>query len=664
MRLNTYTSPGRALLFYDAIHGTIDLSDTTLLRNEEVLRLLLATPQVQRLRRLRLLPFGSHTFLAADHTRYAHAIGSAHTALRIFQRLYRMDFFDDVTIAGLRQSLPRLSSDNETRPSFLTSLAEHIVASALLQDLGELPYKPATDLFFYPHQSVAARVAEHLDMPIVGISNKDIFTLHGIVDIFRNNQRIAQALDIRLIAHLVAGNLPAGIAETTALKALRQVVDGVIDADRLDYVHRDAYHTLGSSISRSAEQVIDSLITYDPDGPIFNSTGPVSNFLTQRAILRSQVYYAPDVRFRVTMLASTLSELLKRHPQLMAGYFDAQYGALSAEAFFRMDDISLLSQLEKLRASRDAEMLDASIRAAIDMIPSHNAEYEYAWLDRPANAESPLAVALKSDIFVDTDWDHERHQLYRPGSVRIAAKPYSKPGETVALEDSGGHGSEFLQMLRDSAPVQNKVLFFVPTSRAEWFASIQQSDERTQLGLYEAAIARESDVRLSVVDDTREEQGYSGPAIFVSFCWKDIDGMRAMLRLLYDRKRRYFAFVEEFHGLGGNPRKNGSSYADRAEASIILLSRSYVEHVRDPNGNIYPELMSLGRKLPSQKIVVVSLDSKDDYGDALASFPWALIGYDGPPFLGAPLRSGTVDRVARAVDAALRVIDDAVAASE
>lgn len=659
-RLITSKSPGQGLHFHDSIHGTIELSDPDLLRDEDVLRMLLGTPQLQRLRRLRLLPFGSHAFLAADHTRYAHAIGSAHAALRILQRLYRMDFFDAANIADLRESLPQLSSNNEDERSFLAALGEHIVICALLQDLGELPYKPATDLFFYPHSSVTARIAEELDFSIEGVSNKDIFTLNSVIDIFNDSQRMRQSVDLHLIAYLVTGSIPAGIKEGSALKAYRQIVDGVVDADRLDYVHRDAYHTLGAGVSRSADQVINSLVTYDHDGPIFDTAGPVSNFLMQRAMLRSQVYYAPDVRFRVTLLAATLSELLKHHPPLMSKYFDAQYGALSAEAFSRLDDISLLSQLTSLRAGRDAEMLDASIRAAIDMIPSHNVDYEYAWLDRPMSSEPPATVALKSDIFVDTDWDHERHQLYRPSSVRITAKPYLMPGETIALEDSGGHGSEFLQMLWDPAPVQAKVLFFVPTSRATWFASMQRSDDRTRLGLYQAAIARESDVRLSVVDDTRKYSGHSGPAIFVSFCWDDIDVMRAMLRLLYDRKRRYFAFVEEFHGLGGNPRKNGSSYASQAEAAIILLSRSYVDHVRDPNGNIYPELMSLGRRLPPERIVVVSLDSKDDYGDALDSFPWTLIGYEGGvPYLGAPLRSPTANLVSRAVDAALQVIDDA-----
>jgi HD superfamily phosphohydrolase len=654
-------SPGRALIFYDAVHGIIELNDPDLLKGAAVLRTLLATPQLQRLRRLRLLPFGSHAFLAADHTRYAHAIGSAYTALRILQRLYRMDFFNDTTIADLRQSLPRLSSHSEDRSSFLTSLSEHIVVCALLQDLGELPYKPATDLFFYPHSSVAARVAEHLDVSIEGVSNKDIFTLNSIIDIFNSNELVRQSLNIHLIAYLVTGSAPEGIVETNALKAYRQIVDGVVDADRLDYVYRDAYHTLGGGISRSAEHIINSLTTYDHNGPIFDSAGPVSNFLMQRAMLRSQVYYAPDVRFRVTLLASTLSGLLKHNPSFMSKYFDAQYGALSAEAFFRLDDVSLLAQLESLRASRDAEMLDASSRTAIDMIATHNVNYDYAWLDRPVSSESAPAVTLKSDIFVDTDWDHERHQLYRPGSVRIMAKPSLRQGETIALENSGGHGSEFLQMLWESTPVQAKVLFFVPVNRIEWFADAQRGDEKTQLGLYQAAVARESDVRLSVVDDTRNYPGYSGPAVFISFCWDDIDVMRAMLRLLYDRKRRYYAFVEEFHGLGGNTRKNGSTYASQAEAAIILLSRSYVDRVRDPNGNIYPELMSLGRRLPSERIVVVSLDSVEEYGDTFDSFPWALIGYEsGAPYLGAPLRSPTADLVSRAVDAALRVIDGAL----
>jgi len=647
---------GHVPSIYDAVHGAIDLYDPALFPHRDTAALLLETPQLQRLRRLKQLPFGSYGFLGADHTRFAHALGTAHIALRILQRLHRVGFFSEQTVTSLRESLPDLGDTGGD--DLIRRIGEHVVACGLLQDIGELPYSQAADLFLAPHATVSSRVADELEVPTLQLSGKDTFTLNAIIDILHAHRSLRDRLDINLLAYLVAGIVTGEIKESPALRAVRQIVDGVVDADRLDYVHRDAYHTIGASISASAEHVIGSLLMYDENGPVFNTVGPVSNFLMLRAILRSQVYSAPDVRFRVTLLAVALSELLKRHPDWMMDYFGAQYGGLSADAFQRLDDGFLLSQLDQLRASVGAELLDANVRQAIDLVSSHAARYEYFWIERPKDNTPTGNVRLRPDIFVDTYWDYESHRLYRPASVRVAAAPYTLLGETVPLEAAGGHVSDFLHTLWDSPAVRDKVLLYVPETRVDWFLRMQTGAAETLGALYWAARERDSKIRLSVVDDARSERGHSGPAIFVSFCWEDIDSMRVVLRLLYDARRRYFAFVEDFSGLGGDTRANGATYAGQADAAIILLSPAYVRNAANTNGNIYPELVALGRSLPPNRIIPISLDPKSEYGESLGTFPWLLIGYDKAPFLGAPVRHATPEVISRALGAALRKIDE------
>ena len=60
----------RVLPMFDAVHGPIELSDPRLFQSEDVLPILLESPQLQRLRRLQQLPFGSYAFTSANHTRF------------------------------------------------------------------------------------------------------------------------------------------------------------------------------------------------------------------------------------------------------------------------------------------------------------------------------------------------------------------------------------------------------------------------------------------------------------------------------------------------------------------------------------------------------------------------------------------------------------------
>jgi len=72
----------------------------------------------------------------------------------------------------------------------------------------------------------------------------------------------------------------AGASLPDSLRTLRHMIEGEVDADRLDYVYRDAHHTVGGR--GSPEAVIDSLLAYDEAGPIFSEPGPVSEFFATR----------------------------------------------------------------------------------------------------------------------------------------------------------------------------------------------------------------------------------------------------------------------------------------------------------------------------------------------------------------------------------------------
>src|SRR4051812_34851349 len=71
---------------YDAVHGAINLHDPGAKGVGNIIQLL-HSPMVERLRRIKQLGYASHSYTAADHSRYAHAIGTMHMMRAILSHL-------------------------------------------------------------------------------------------------------------------------------------------------------------------------------------------------------------------------------------------------------------------------------------------------------------------------------------------------------------------------------------------------------------------------------------------------------------------------------------------------------------------------------------------------------------------------------------------------
>jgi HD superfamily phosphohydrolase len=636
----------------DAVHGQVRIMDPDFFNAEEALLQLLESGPLRRLQRIRQLPFSSTEFLAADHTRYAHAIGTAHMAVSLLRRLRETGFFSKPVLAQLRQACNGLSK----RTDVLSFIGEHVVTAGLLQDLGELPFKTATDLFFVAHHHLLDALADDFGMDATSLTSKDVFTLHAIREALNVSPSAQRRLSYPMLAYLIAGVRSPDLTITPALGSLRQILDGPVDADRLDYAHRDAHHTLGASLGSTAGDVIKSLSDLSESGPVFDSPGPVSNFTMLRAALRFQVYSSPSARFRYTLLAHVLSRLSQQSSALMTEVFGSDHGTLSYEGFSRLDDSSLMVGLRQVRESTASGRLDPATLRAIDILTSRGEIYQHYWLNQPDELPSatPDAPTIPTDVFVDTYWDEERHRLYKPKSIWVHAQAYSLGGAAVPLESTGGHVSEFLATLWDSPPVQGRVLFFVPASRSDWFRKVATSRGPY---LYREALVRDAEVRMSVVDDTRSLDGFVGSSVFLSFSWKDIHLARASLRLLHERRRRYFAYIEDFHGFGGETHDNSAKYASEADAAIILLSRDYLASANDPQSNIYAELVAIGRTVDPRRVAVLVATEGRMFSQDITNFPWRLIGQSSKPFLGKPVAASNPHVLERAIEAALQRID-------
>ncbi len=186
------------MILRDPVHGLVSFESD----EERFLADLIDTPEVQRLRRIRQLGVASYAFPGAEHTRFSHAVGTAHVMKLLIARLRQ-----------IHEELPleqRLTSQH----------ARDALAAALLHDVG---HGPLSHLF------------EHA---IAGSATHESWTERVILDpstgVHATLVQIGAEMPAR-VAALIRGEHP--------LPYLARAVSGTLDVDRCDYLLRDAHNT-------------------------------------------------------------------------------------------------------------------------------------------------------------------------------------------------------------------------------------------------------------------------------------------------------------------------------------------------------------------------------------------------------------------------------------
>jgi uncharacterized protein len=186
------------MILRDPVHGLIAFEA----EEERVVELLIDTPEVQRLRRVRQLGVTALAFPGAEHTRFAHAIGSAHVMKLLLARLR--------AIHGALPFWHRVSTDR----------ARDALAAALLHDVG---HGPLSHLF---------------EDALPGTPHHEAWTERIVLDPSTGVNQVLARLDPQMPSRVAA--LVRGEHE---LPYLAKAVSGTFDVDRCDYLLRDAHAT-------------------------------------------------------------------------------------------------------------------------------------------------------------------------------------------------------------------------------------------------------------------------------------------------------------------------------------------------------------------------------------------------------------------------------------
>ncbi len=312
------------MILRDPVHGLIAFEGA----HEEVVVSLLATREVQRLRRVRQLGLTSLVFPGAEHSRFAHAVGAAHVMVKLQEHL--------ALRAGDLPEGERLDPE----------AARDALAAALLHDLG---HGPLSHLF----EDVIPEPKHH-----------EAWT----VEILRDPTSEVHA-KLEALGEGTAERVAGLLLGEHRLRWLPRTVSGTLDVDRCDYLLRDS-HMTGARYGLYDLDWLQRAFVFAaveaPPGYALAIEGrkglpAAESFFLARQFMYGQVYHHKATRAAECLIRGTfrrLAELIRdgRPPD---GTPDAIRASVLGEplapgAYLELDDPNLMSAFAAWEQADDA----------------------------------------------------------------------------------------------------------------------------------------------------------------------------------------------------------------------------------------------------------------------------------------------------------------------
>ncbi len=224
----------------DPVHNYISFEEHSLLGD------LVDTFEFQRLRGIRQLGVSYLVYPGAEHSRFSHALGVSHLSGRMYD-----------TLVG-----PESDADDR----------ELVVIAGLLHDLGHTPFSHLFERFFTPdlsHEEWGARIIRDGETEINELIDESGYSIDEIDGLIRGRP--------------------------TQPRFLQMIVSSQLDADRFDYLLRDAHYTGAPEGNFDLERILRviGLDEHDRMRVLQKGRHSVEGYLTSRYHMYNQVYLHP-----------------------------------------------------------------------------------------------------------------------------------------------------------------------------------------------------------------------------------------------------------------------------------------------------------------------------------------------------------------------------------
>ncbi|AVQ34199.1 HD domain-containing protein [Staphylococcus muscae] len=299
-------------VFKDPIHRYIHVQD-------QLIWDLIKTKEFQRLRRIKQLGTLNLAFHTAEHSRFGHSLG-------VYEIVRRMI---DETFRG------RAEWQDSDRPLAL--------CAALLHDLGHGPFSHSFEkIFGTDHEAYTQAI-------------------------------ITGDTEVNTVLRRVSDTFPQEVAEvinkTHDNKLVISMISSQIDADRMDYLQRDAYFT-GVSYGMFDMERILRLMRPSADEVLIKESGmhAVESFIMSRYQMYWQVYFHPVSRGGEVLLNNCFkrAKYLYEHgyqfqtaPRDFVPFFEQN---VTLEAYIKLDETDVIFYLKEWMNEADPILSDLSRR--------------------------------------------------------------------------------------------------------------------------------------------------------------------------------------------------------------------------------------------------------------------------------------------------------------
>ncbi|MHC5249034.1 HD domain-containing protein [Enterococcus sp. LJL90] len=308
-------------VFRDPVHNYIHVQHQVILD-------LINSKEFQRLRRIKQLGTSSFTFHGAEHSRFSHSLGVYEIARRIC----------DIFVRNYSQE--KIGPDGWDDSERLV-----VLAAALLHDVGHGPYSHTFEHIFHTnHEAITVEIITSPETEVYQILNR------------------------------VGAGFPEKVASVITKKypnpQVVQMISSQIDADRMDYLLRDAYYTGTEYGTFDLTRILRVIRPYS-GGIAFSMNGmhAVEDYIVSRYQMYVQVYFHPVSRGMEVILEHLLNraaKLYRKDPNIFNGHSQLLLPFLkedfSLADYLKLDDGVLGTSFIQWQEESDAVLSDLAQR--------------------------------------------------------------------------------------------------------------------------------------------------------------------------------------------------------------------------------------------------------------------------------------------------------------